>query len=393
MTLPSTTADSAGEPAVILELKRRLARVPAAPFEVELPDGAVHRIGSGAPAFSLRLRTARALRALESLDEASIGEAYIDEEINFAGSFLAALDLRRIATDWHPLHSLWRFVRPLVYGSARSDRDWIGRHYDYGNDFYFAFLDRRHRLYSQALYRSEDEPLEHAAERKLEYVMRACRLAPGSRVLDAGGGWGSFAAYAAPRGVNVTVLTISREQYEFLKRRGVDVVYESIFAYASSRPYDAIILLGVMEHLPDYQRLFTRFEKLIRSGGRLYMDFAANRRKFNVSSFTYRYIFPGSHTPVVVPELLAAANRSPFEPIALHNDRHSYFLTLQQWARNLEAAHDELARRYGERTYRLFQLYLWGCAHQFRRDGALESYRVVFQKAHGSPSTEIGLAP
>ena len=390
--LKSTTADSADEPAVILKLKRRLTGVPVAPFDVELPDGAVYRVGAGAPAFGLQLTTARAARALESLDETSICEAYIEGEMSFAGSFLAALDLRRIASDWHPLHSLWRFVRPLLFGALRSDKDWVARHYDYGNDFYFAFLDRRHRLYSQALYRSDDEPLEQAAENKLEYVMRACRLAPGSRVLDVGGGWGSFAGYAAPRGVNVTALTISHEQYEFLRSRKVDVAYESIFAYESKRPYDAIVLLGVMEHLPDYKRLFARFERLLRTGGRLYMDFAANRRKFNVSSFTYRYVFPGSHTPVVVPELLAAANATRFEPIAVHNDRHSYFLTLQQWARNLEAAHDELARRYGERAYRLFQLYLWGCAHQFRRDGALESYRIVFQKAHGSPSTDIGLS-
>lgn len=392
MTLPSTTAESADEPALVLKLKHRLAGVAVAPFDVELPDGEVHHIGSGAPAFSLVLRTARAARALGSLDETSIGEAYIDGEIDFAGSFLAALDLRRISSDWHPLHSLWRFVRPLVFGKGRSDKDWVARHYDYGNDFYFAFLDRRHRLYSQALYRSDDEPLEKAAENKLEYVMRACRLAPGSRVLDVGGGWGSFAGYATARGVNVTALTISREQYGFLRSRGVEAVYESIFAYASSRPYDAIVLLGVMEHLPNYRRLFAQFDRLLKTGGRLYMDFAANRRKFNVSSFTYRYVFPGSHTPVVMPGLLAAANSTALETIAVHNDRHSYFLTLQQWARNLEAAHDELARRYGERTYRLFQLYLWGCAHQFRRDGALESYRVVFQKAHGSPSTEIGLA-
>jgi len=390
--LPLTTAESADEPSVILKLRRRLGGVAMAPFDVELPDGAVHRIGAGAPAFSLHLRTARAARALESLDETAICEAYIDEEINFAGSFLAALDLRRIASDWHPLHSLWRFVRPVLFGAVRTDKDWVARHYDYGNDFYFAFLDRRFRLYSQALYQADDEPLEKAAENKLDYVMRACRLSPGSTVLDIGGGWGSFAGYAGARGVKVTALTISREQYDFLRKGRVDVVYESIFAYASSRQYDAIVLLGVMEHLPNYKRLFAQFDRLLRTGGRLYMDFASNRRKFNVSSFTYRYVFPGSHTPVVMPDLLAAANGTAFETIAVHNDRHSYFLTLQQWARNLEAAHDEIARRYGERTCRLFKLYLWGCAHQFRRDGALESYRVVFQKAYGSPSTEIGLA-
>jgi cyclopropane-fatty-acyl-phospholipid synthase len=148
-----------------------------------------------------------------------------------------------------------------------------------------------------------------------------------------------------------------------------------------------------MEHLPDYARLFAKFDDLLRPNGRLYMDFAAGRKKFQVSSFTYRYVFPGDHTPVVVPDLLAAANARAFEPIALHNDRHSYYLTLQAWARNLEAAHDELAARFGERTYRLFQMYLWGGAHQLQRDGILESYRIVFQKSLGSPSSEIGLDP
>jgi cyclopropane-fatty-acyl-phospholipid synthase len=387
-----TEAAPGEAPSVILTLSRRLAGLGVAPFEVELPDGAEHRVGEGAPAFRLELRTPRAAQALESLDETSICEAYIEGEIDFSGDFLAALDLRRIASDWHPLHSAWRFLRPLLFGAVRTDKEWVSRHYDYGNDFYFAFLDKRHRLYSQALYESDDDSLDKAAENKLEYVMRACRLAPGSHLLDIGGGWGSLANYAAARGVKVTALTISREQYAFLRKSGVDVVYESIFAYTSGKQYDAISLLGVMEHLPDYRRLFLKFSELLRTGGRLYMDFASNRRKFNVSSFTYRYIFPGSHTPVVMPDLWEAANRTAFETVAIHNDRHSYFLTLQQWARNLEAAHDELVARYGKRTYRLFQLYLWGCAHQFLRDGQLESYRCVFQKAYGGPSTEIGLA-
>jgi cyclopropane-fatty-acyl-phospholipid synthase len=120
------------------------------------------------------------------------------------------------------------------------------------------------------------------------------------------------------------------------------------------------------------------------------MDFAAGRKKFDVSAFTYRYVFPGDHTPVLLPELFAAANQTGLEPVALHNDRHSYFLTLQAWARNLEQARRELVDRYGERVFRLFQVYLWGGAH-LHRDGGLEAYRAVFQKARDLPSARIGL--
>jgi len=58
------------------------------------------------------------------------------------------------------LASIWRFVQPWLLGNARADKTWVPQHYDYGNDFYFAFLDRKFRLYSQALYRSEGDSLE-----------------------------------------------------------------------------------------------------------------------------------------------------------------------------------------------------------------------------------------
>jgi hypothetical protein len=39
----------------------------------------------------------------------------------------------------------------------------VPQHYDYGNEFYFAFLYGKFRLYSQAVDASEEETLEQAA--------------------------------------------------------------------------------------------------------------------------------------------------------------------------------------------------------------------------------------
>ena len=387
-------------PYTVRLLRERVTGAGAPVFDLVVPGGEVHRIGAteAPPAFTLRLANERAWRALASLDETRIAEAYMHGDIDFDGDMLAALDLRRFLSDRHPLASLWRFLQPWLYGEAGADKAWVPRHYDYGNEFYFAFLDRKFRLYSQAVYTADAETLEQAAQNKLDYVMDMCRLGPGRRVLDVGGGWGSFAGYAASRGVDVTMLTISREQYAFLSDwcathtlpATLRVVYESIFAYAPGERYDAIVLCGVMEHLPDYPALFQRFDALLQLGGRVYMDFSAGRKKFDVSAFTYRYVFPGDHTPVVLPELFAAANQSEMEPVALHNDRHSYYLTLQAWARNLEAARRKLVARYGERVFRLFQIYLWAGAH-LHRDGGLEAYRAVFQKGKNLPSGEVGL--
>lgn len=378
-------------------------------FEIELPDGTVHAPGGpDKPAgdraehvrFRLRARNRSGLDALLSFDEARTAEAFINGDLDVVGDFLAALDLRRFFSDRHPLWSAWRFVPPLLYGQVRTDRKSIPRHYDYGNDFYFAFLDKTVRLYSQALYRSETETLEQAAANKLDYIVKACRLRPGSRVLDVGAGWGSFALYAGARGVNVTMLTLAEHQAKYLRELSqagtaagrLDVVREDIYAYQSSDRYDAIVLLGVMEHLPDYRRLMARFDELVKPNGFVYMDFSAIRKKFNISSFAYRHVFPGNHSPVVLPDLLEAVNRSSFEAVGVHNDRHSYYLTLQAWARNLEAARDELVQKVGQRTFRLFQMYLWGTAHDLGRTGALESYRVVLRKSIGSESVCVGLA-
>lgn len=397
--------DARSHPA-LAPLCARLASVDMSPFEIELQDGNTYYVPSrltladrsDEPRFKLVVQNSRGLTALRALDELQLGIAFLHGDIDVEGDFLSCLDLRAVFTDRHPLQSLQRFLVPLLRGQRRGDMAWVPKHYDFGNDFYFAFLDKRYGLYSQALYLSNDETLERAVTNKLEYIVDICRLAPGSHVLDVGGGWGAFEKFVAPKGIHSTMLTISHEQFRFLSdwcaRHGMpgrlDVVYESIFAYRPREQYDAIVLLGVMEHLPDYPELFAQFERLLKPGGRVYMDFAAGRQKFSVSTFTHRFVFPGNHTPVYLPGLFRAAAASEFEAIALHNDRHSYYLTLQAWARNLEEAREFVVPAVGDEVYRLFRLYLWAGAHQLQRDGSLESYRVVFQRARGRRSSEIG---
>ena len=389
------------EPRLVRLLRKKLARSSVSPFAIEFPDGSVYRVGdetASAP-FRVVIRSARGLRALASMQENAIGVAYMEGDLDVEGEFVEALSLRDVFSDFHPLLSIWRFLRPLFTSQVEADSEWVPKHYDHGNEFYFTFLDKGVSLYSQALYTSEDESLEQAVENKLDYILDVCRLGAGSHVLDVGGGWGAFEKYAGRKGVDSTMLTISHEQLRYLERFAdqndlpcdLQVRYANIYDYESEEPYDAIILLGVMEHLPDYERLFRRFERLLKPNGRVYMDFGANRRKFNVRSFTYRYVFPGNHTPVVLPDLLEAANNTAFEPIAIHNDRHSYYLTLRAWARNLEAAREKLSAEFGEKTYRLFQMYLWGCADQMQRTGTLESYRAVFQKSAGTLSQNVGV--
>lgn len=393
---------------VIDTLRRRFKGQTPPSFELELPDGSISVFGTAAlgqrsdaaaPAFRLRLNNAAGVKALSSLDAYAIGVAFLEGDLDIMGDFLRAFELRRYFTDRHPLLSLWRYLRPLLHGQSAQNKKLVPRHYDRGNDFYFTFLDRQHRLYSQALFFDESETLEQAVENKLDYIRSICRIGPGTRVLDVGAGWGSFSRYAATLGANVTMLTVSRAQQKYLRQiiddsdnpERLQVIREDIYAFSPGQRFDVIVLLGVMEHLPQYQRLLRHFDQLLETDGRIFMDFSAVRRKYNVSTFTYRYVFEGKCSPVYMPELIAAANSGPYEIIAVHNDRHSYFLTLKAWASKLEANRDQLVRDFDEQTYRLFQLYLWSTAFALHSDGDLESYRVVLQKCHGRPSETIGL--
>src|SRR5947209_7532015 len=71
------------------ELKRRGIAVRA--FEVTTPDGLLHVIGDGSPAFNLRLANAAGLAAMASFDELAIAEAFMNGDLDIEGEMLQSL--------------------------------------------------------------------------------------------------------------------------------------------------------------------------------------------------------------------------------------------------------------------------------------------------------------
>ncbi len=149
--------------------------------------------------------------------------------------------------------------------------------------------------------------------------------------------------------------------------------------YSSPLPYDAIVVLGVMEHLPDYPSVLQHFHRLLKPGGRVYLDASAFREKYSKPTFISRYIFPGDHSYFCLHAFLAEVAKTPLEVLTVHNDRHNYFLTCKAWAENLDHAQDEIVRRWGETLYRRFRLYLWGSAQAFL-SRSMDAYRVVLER-------------
>jgi cyclopropane-fatty-acyl-phospholipid synthase len=147
-------------------------------------------------------------------------------------------------------------------------------------------------------------------------------------------------------------------------------------AYQTDRKYDAIVIMGVIEHLPQYDRVLAKFMSLLKPGGNIFLDGSACTRKYELSSFMVKYIYPGNHSFLVLHDFLDKLARTPLRVLEIFNDLYSYFLTFQQWARNFDTNRELVVERFGDFNYRRFRLYLWGVTFEFL-SRSLDCYRMV----------------
>lgn len=372
------------ETKLVQRIQNHLADKVVAPFSVRLPNDGIYKFGDGDPTFTLSLKDQSALSAITQFDELSFTEAYINGNLDIEGDIWAVISCREILNDIHPLHYLWWRLAPLLAGQLRTNQRAIAEHYEHENEFYLKFMDPT-RCYSQAVFERDDEPLETAQRRKLDFVVESCELKPGDRVLDVGGGWGTFVEHAGKQGIQVTALTIARKSEEFIGnliqrlQLPCKVIYGDFYEHASPEPYDAIVILGVMEHLPDYPAVVRQFQRLLKPGGKIYLDASSFREKYSKPTFISRYVYPGNHRYFCLHDFLTQVAKTNLEVRSIFNDRHSYYLTCREWAKNLDAQREEIVMRWGERVYRIFRLYLWGSSYSFFTRG-MDAFRVVLER-------------
>ena len=354
------------------------------PCEVELPSGRQLRIGSGVPRFRVVVHTPAALRRL---DELSLSQAYINGDIDLEGDILAVMDLRKVLEDRLGVSAtarlLWElFFLPWTLVNRRATQ----HHYTLGDDFYLCFTDRQYHFYSHGIFHDDNETLEQASEHKLEQMFEGLCLKPGMRLLDIGGGWGAVIKYCAPRGVDATSLTIVEDSYKFIQKqtreRGLKghVLLEDFLTHNHSEPYDAIVIYGVIEHIPSYRRFAEQVWKCLKPGGRLYLDASATRLKWEASAFTHHFTWTGAHSFLCLQDLIQELVFAGFDIVRVKEETRDYGLTMRHWAERFDAQHSMVAARWGEPVYRAHRLFLWGGSHGFF-NGRLQAYHLVARRS------------
>ena len=360
------------------------------PFSVTLPDGEAGHFGQGDPQFRIYARNRDGQRALLALDEGRLGDAYVHGDLDIEGSIAALFLLRqkilgRSLKDFHPLANAWRFLHPLIFGQVKTNRVAIGSHYEIPPEFFLTFMDRETPAYTQGVFLADDEPLSVATTRKFDYVYEKLGLEPGDHVLDIGPGWGAWFHYASQRGIRCSGITISEESRAYLTHRGQELGYEwdvtirDLLETNAPSQYDGVVMMGVIEHLPHYDKLARRLGALLKPGRRMFVDGSASAEKYQMSSFITKHVFPKNHSFLVLHEFVKALADEKLFVEEVISDRRSYYLTCRHWAENLEAHRDSIVAKFGEANFRRFRLYLWGAAHEFL-SGGCDCYRLVIHK-------------
>ena len=144
------------------------------------------------------------------------GEAYVDGmwECERLDELFVRLSRAGLGNRLQSPALLWHHLRARWLNLQNERRAWrVGvSHYDLGNDFFRAMLDRR-MTYTCAYWQRGATTLDEAQEHKLDLTCQKLLLEKGMRVLDIGCGWGSFMRFAAERyGVQCVGVTVSAEQ-------------------------------------------------------------------------------------------------------------------------------------------------------------------------------------
>lgn len=366
------------------------------PLRIELWNGRQVDFCSE-PSVTVTIPQASALRYFLSPSLSKLGEAFVEGHIHVEGSpgnvFVVAEGLARSMKT--------RLSPAFKWGANHSrarDRSAIQYHYDVSNDFYALFLDPG-MVYSCAYYRDENDTLDVAQSQKLDHILNKLRLAPGESFLDIGCGWGALVIRAAQQyGAKATGITLSENQFEgarqAIHRAGVaDRCQVLLCDYRDLPPsatYDKIASVGMFEHvglknLPTY---FSTIHRLLKEEG-LVLNHGITTSDVNngwvglgAGEFIDRYVFPDGELPHVSLALKEMA-RAGLEVVDVESLRRHYARTCEAWSNNLESNRHFAVGIAGERRYRIWQIYLAGCAYGFS-NGWMNLYQVLCSKAENS---------
>ncbi len=336
----------------------------------------------------------------------ALHEAYLDGSLDIP-DMDAFLDARRALVDFQitPGHLRFLVTRMLpewLIHSKSQDARIIREHYDRGDDFFEAFLGES-MIYTSGLFLDEQESLEDAQRNKMDAVCKKLRLQAGYTLLDIGCGWGTLVAHAAKQlGANATGITLAETGAAFgnarIAQQGVSERARVLCLDYRELPderYDRIVSLEMVEHvgIKNLAKYFEIVREHLKDDGLFLVQWCGLRRggPLGVAPlgmrpedmvwglFMNKYIFPGADASLPLSEMSKVMEKAGFSVHSVENVSVHYALTIQRWQHNWEKNRAKVTTAYGERWYRLWNLFL-GWSWRIALQGTSECFQAVVHK-------------
>ncbi|PYE28073.1 cyclopropane-fatty-acyl-phospholipid synthase [Paraburkholderia silvatlantica] len=353
-----------------------------------------------APQVTLKVNGPSALPLLLEPSLDNLGEAYVKGKIDIEGKLADIIEIGySLARGTITRASKLARVRRYFTHSRSSDRKAIQYHYDVSNEFYKLWLDES-MVYSCAYFENGDEDLAAAQIRKIDHLLTKIQLKENQTLLDIGCGWGALVLRAAQKfGARCVGVTLSQNQFDLaaarVKAAGLeDRIEIRLQDYRDVQgQFDRITSVGMFEHvgrknLPDYFRKVGDLlvdDGIAMNHGITSSDAESGETGLGGGEFIDRYVFPDGELPHIS-LALEAAQRGGLEAVDVESLRRHYARTLDIWAENFEACAEEAKKLVDDETFRIWRVYLAGCAYAFEHDD-VSIYQIVCRKAGRSAKT------
>jgi cyclopropane-fatty-acyl-phospholipid synthase len=354
----------------------------ALPLRLQLWNGRQFDFGQTTPQVTVRVPHASSLSYLLTPSLANLGKAYVEGKLEVEGRVNEVIRVANAlaAHTLKPEGKFGRVANPFRH-TRKKDAEAIQYHYDVSNEFYQTWLDHN-MVYSCAYFENGDEDLETAQLKKIDHILTKIRIQPGQTLLDIGCGWGALVLRAAEKyGARCVGITLSRNQYDLARERvhqaglqgRVEIRLEDYRDVQGS--FDRITSVGMFEHvgLKHLKEYFSRIRMLLADDG-LAMnhgitttDVDNGNTAYGGGEFIDKYVFPQGELPHIG-HVLRAMQEGGLEALDVENLRRHYAKTCGIWAENFEENAERIRQLVDDRRFRIWRVYLAGCAYAFAQD-------------------------
>ena len=326
----------------------------------------------------------------------SFPEAYMNSDIQIEnGSLLDFLNLTfenlgsgEINTSGYVIKKIlhaWRFL--TNYNLPIKSKKNVEHHYDLGEDLYNLFLDKEHRQYSCAYWKSSNETLEDAQQNKINHIIKKLNLKSGQTVCDIGSGWGAMCFEIAKQSeCEVTGYTLSQNQYDYCIKKAKELKLDNQCHFELSDyreikgKFNRIVSVGMLEHVGRkfYKTFFKKINDIMTDDGlSLIHTIGSTESKSPPAPFIQKYIFPGGLVPSGS-DLIDAVEKTGLILSDMESLIHHYDKTLKAWLNRFLNNREKAKKMYSESFCKMWEFYLASCSAAFHyRDLLVYQLQIV----------------